>query len=69
MEPLTVTCNVSPCEVRVAIDLLPFSMTLEEGGAIAGAIIAVWCVAWAFRMFLRVLDESGGKTSSTSESE
>lgn len=33
----------------------PFRLTLEEGGAIAGAVLLVWSVAWAFRQVIHVL--------------
>lgn len=41
---------VSPGELSV-----PWAISLEEGGAISLAIVAVWAVGWAFRQFVRVL--------------
>lgn len=41
---------VSPGEMSV-----PWAISLDEGGAISLAIVAVWAVGWAFRQFVRVL--------------
>lgn len=44
-----------------------FQIDSDGGAQIAGAILAVWAVAWGFRMVIRSLDVDG--KSSTSESE
>jgi len=41
---------VSPGELSV-----PWAISLDEGGAISLAVVAVWAVGWAFRQFARVL--------------
>jgi len=33
-------------------------LTLEDGGAIAGAMLALWAVAWAFRAIKKQIEES-----------
>lgn len=37
-------------------------LTTADGAVIAGAIIAVWAVAWAFRMLIRFLNSEGDKS-------
>jgi len=37
--------------------ILP-ALTLAEGGAIATALIALWALAWAFRVLQRQIEES-----------
>lgn len=61
MEPVTVTCG-SACTVThvVSIDMPPLQLTPEEGGVIAGAILAVWVVGWAFRLVIQHLRNSDG---------
>lgn len=44
---------VSPGELSV-----PWAISLEDGGAISLAIVAVWAVGWAFRQFARVLQST-----------
>jgi hypothetical protein len=44
-----------------------FNIDAAGGAEIAGAILAIWAIAWAFRMLIRAL--SIGGNSSTSESE
>lgn len=53
----TIECS-SACTVTVVheLSLPPLQLTLEEAGAIAVAIIALWAVAWAFRMLLQAVD-------------
>lgn len=43
----------------------PWSMTPEQGSQIAGAVLAVWALAFVFRMFIRALnvDQQGDSTS------
>jgi len=55
-DPVTVSCT-SACTVTldVQVKVPPFSLTEDEGAAIAVAILAVWVVAWAFRRAAPVL--------------
>ena len=69
MDPVTVVCDAA-CTVThvISIDTPYFALTLEEGGQIAGAILAVWVIGWAVRTAIRTLRDTDGATS-TSESE
>lgn len=66
-DPITVTCGAA-CTVTVVheLSLPPLQLSAEEGAAIASAILAVWCVGWAFRMLLITI--SDGSKTSTEES-
>jgi hypothetical protein len=69
-DPVYVECS-SACTVTVDIQAQfpPFNLSESDGAQIAGAILAVWAVAWAFRALVRHLRSSDGDSSSTSESE
>jgi hypothetical protein len=56
----TIEC-ASACTVTVVHELsFPFfELTLEEGGQIAGAVVLVWVVGWAFRMFIQTVRQTG----------
>lgn len=43
----------------------PWSMTPEQGAEIAGAVLVVWALAYAFRVVIRALnvDQQGDSTS------
>jgi hypothetical protein len=49
-------------EIRIP----PFTLSIEEGAAIAGAITAVWAAAYVFRMVAQFIYS---RWHSTSESE
>jgi len=49
------------------LSLPPLQLDAADGAAIAGAVLAVWAVGWAFRMLIRALHIDG--TSSTSKEE
>lgn len=68
MEPVTVTCSAT-CTVThvVSIDLPPFQLDAEGGAAIAGAVLAVWAVAWGFRVLIRTLRETDGEQPPSTE--
>lgn len=59
----TGTCTVT---VKHKFDLPPFQLSTADGAQIAGAVLAVWGVGWAFRALVRMLRDSDGD-SSTSE--
>lgn len=65
MDPVTVQC-ASACTVTLQLDVPPFNLSLEEGAVIAGAILAVWVVAWGFRVLIRTLNVDGDSSTSTS---
>lgn len=67
-DPLMTVCN-GACTVThvVTIDFPLLQMDLGAAASIAGAVLAVWVVGWAFRTFIKLLNIDG-KTS-TSESE
>jgi hypothetical protein len=55
-DPTTITCGTA-CTVTVVHELVlaPLQLGVEEGGAIAVAVLAVWAVGWAFRWLIRTL--------------
>lgn len=50
-------CTVT---VQHEITLPVLNLSPQEGAQIASAILAVWAVAWAFRMLIRTLKTSDG---------
>ena len=67
-DPTVIECP-GTCMVTVVheLSLPPLQLDTAEGAAIAGAVLAVWAVGWAFRMLVRALHIDG--TSSTSNEE
>jgi hypothetical protein len=65
-DPVYITCSVDPCNVAVTlnVELIPFAMTNADAGAIAGAVLAVLAVGWAFRVLIRMLRDSDGNQPS-----
>lgn len=63
----TIECS-SACTVTVVHDLQlpPLQLDTEDGALIAGAVLAVWAVGWAFRMVIRALNVD---STTTKESE
>jgi hypothetical protein len=61
VEPVTVTCAAA-CTVTLALDITTpfFALAAEDGAAIAGAVLAVWAVAYGIRVLVRVLRDSDG---------
>lgn len=55
-EPYQIIC-AGACQLTVYHDLMlpPLQLTVEDGGKIALAILAVWVVGWAVRMVIRAL--------------
>lgn len=51
--------DVSMCPLVIAnvgeIGQNPFSLTLDQGVQIGGAILFVWAIAWIFRALLKAL--------------
>lgn len=67
-DPVTVTCGAA-CTVTVVHELAlpPFQLTLEEGGQITLAIVAVWAIGFAFRAFIRAADVDKSQGSDGSD--
>lgn len=66
-DPLAITC-ASACTVTVIHELSipPLQLDAAEGAAIAGAVLAIWAIGWAFRMLIQTLNIDG-KTNSESD--
>lgn len=60
--PESVIECATACTVTVVheLSLPPLQLGAEEGGAIAGAILAVWAVGWAIRALIQTLKNSDG---------
>lgn len=60
----TIEC-ASACTVTLElnISLMPFDMTLEAASQLAGAILAVWAVAWVLRTLADFLASRDGNSS------
>jgi len=63
-DPVTITCT-SACTVTLdmQVSLLPFAMDLPTASKIAGAILAVWAVAWVLRTLGDFLASRDGNSS------
>lgn len=55
-DPQVIVCEQT-CTVTVQheLSLPPLQMDAAEGAAIAGAVLAIWAIGWAFRMLIQVL--------------
>lgn len=68
-EPTVIEC-AGACTVTVVheLSLPPLQLSLEDGGAIAGAVLAVWAVGWGVRVVIQTLRHTDeNPSSSTSE--
>lgn len=56
-DPQTIIDCAGACTVTVIheLSLPPLQLSSEEGALIAGAVLAVWAVGWAFRMLIKTL--------------
>jgi len=63
-EPQIIECT-SACTVTVQHEIVfpVLSLTPQEGGVIAGAILAVWAVGFAIRLLIQLLRDSDGKST------
>lgn len=63
-EPNYIICD-GACVVTVVheLSLPPLQLDAAEGAAIAGAILAVWAIGWAFRMLIQTLNIDGNTNS------
>lgn len=68
-ESSTINCD-SACTITVVheLSLPPFQLSTEDGGLIAGAVLAVWAVGFVFRLAIRALFIDGSSSSSSSSS-
>ena len=66
-DPIAINCS-SACTVTVIheLSLPPLQLDAAEGAAIAGAVLAIWAIGWAFRMLIQTLNIDG-KTNSESD--
>lgn len=66
-DPVVIECT-SACTVTLQVELTTplLNLTVEQGGQLAIAVIAVWSVGLLFRELYRVIFSDG---SSTKESE
>lgn len=62
-DPILINCD-GTCAVTVTHELAlpPLQLSAEEGALIAAAILAVWSVAWGFRVLIRTLNKVDGET-------
>lgn len=69
MEPTTITCSVSPCEVTLThvVEVAPFNLDAAGGAAVAVAILAVWAVGFAFRALIRSVNVDQPTRSDSSD--
>ena len=67
-DPTVIECP-GTCTVTVAheLSLPPLQLDAADGAAIAGAVLAVWAVGWAFRMLIRALHIDGNSSTSNEE--
>lgn len=62
MPDATITCNVSPCVVELHVNHPLLDLTVEQGGEIAFAIVAVWAVGAVFASLIRIIRNDGSTT-------
>lgn len=62
-EPVYIACSTA-CTVTVQHEIvLPLlNLTAAEGALIAGAVLAVWGVAWGFRVVIQTLKHTDGNS-------
>ena len=67
-DPTVIDCATA-CTVTVVHELSipPLQLDTADGAAIAGAVLAVWVVGWAFRMLIRALHIDGNSSTSNEE--
>jgi len=44
-----------------------FELSVEDGGLIEGAVLAVWALAWGFRAIVRTIKETDGNPSTSED--
>lgn len=60
-DPLIIDCP-SACTVTVVheLSLPPLQLDVADGASIAGAVLVVWGVGWAFRALIQTLKNTDG---------
>lgn len=60
-DPLIIDC-AGTCTVTVIheLSLPPFQLDISDGASIAGAVLVVWGVGWAFRVLIQTLKNTDG---------
>ena len=67
-DPTVIECP-STCTVTVVheLSLPPLQLDTADGAAIAGAVLAIWAVGYAFRMAIRALNIDGDSSTQSEE--
>jgi hypothetical protein len=42
----------------------PFDLSISEGSQVAGAILAIWAVAWSIKQIVRAINQDGDSSES-----
>lgn len=63
-DPVTIQCS-SACTVTLELSVPPFTLSLEEGAAISGAVLLVWAVGFGIRAAIRAMNTDGNSSTST----
>lgn len=60
-DPVIIDCATA-CTVTVVheLSLPPLQLDAAEGAAIAGAVLAIWAIGWAFRALIQTLRNTDG---------
>lgn len=66
---MTVTVCESACTIThvISIETPILNLDLEGGAAIASAILAIWALAWGFRVLIQILKHTDGNPTSESD--
>ena len=67
-DPVIIDCATA-CTVTVVheLSLPPLQLDAAEGAAIAGAVLAIWAIGWAFRALIQTLRNTDGNQSTNQE--
>lgn len=67
-DPVIIDCSTA-CTVTVVheLSLPPLQLDAAEGAAIAGAVLAIWAIGWAFRVLIQTLRNTDGNQSTNQE--
>ena len=67
-DPVVIDCATA-CTVTVVheLSLPPLQLDAAEGAAIAGAVLAIWAIGWAFRALIQTLRHTDGNQPTNQE--